>query len=182
MKKLLSLLLALTICLSFGACGKDEPETVEEAVEQVQSSWEKLSEENEKKKAEENKQFEKNQVKIKNGSFEIPDIGKVNLKSYVIMDGMLDTRNIVLTLEYTNTKADYDLSFNHFANYLTLYQDGAKLSSAFSSFDKEQTTTIKSGSTVEVVTSYTLRNETSDIEFECKDYNGEYGTYTLKLK
>lgn len=108
---------------------------------------------------------------------------KLKIKSYEIKSGP----TLVITYDFTNKEDEHTNSFNMFSYNVQLYQDGINLPESFSTEEKEQSTHIKDGVTIEVVKAYSLRNTTSDILFECNGARAGYGgdivsTYTLKLE
>ena len=132
-------------------------------------------------------EFEKKQVKLDDAVL-VENSGKAVIKSYAITQGYSGPQ-LILTLDYTNTNENNNDGFYNMKNLLKLYQDGAEIKTGYSVHNKDENTQIKTGATVEVVTTYDLRNDTSDVEIEC--YNPTqwgYGTgdlastYTIKLK
>lgn len=182
-KRILALFLAVITCLSLSACdGEKEAEKIEKAIDESKTAMEKLSETADKKVAEKQKIFDKNK-KSTDVTFSIDQEGTLKLKSYAAMEGMLDSKVLTVVLDFTNNEPSYNQSFYNVNSYMTLYQDGAAINPFTSSLDKEQATMIKPGATIEVITTYELRNETSDVEVECKDREGNViGTAVLKIK
>lgn len=177
-KKILLLGLAAALSLSVCGCGKsEEPQTAEEAMEQAKSAMSQIGKAMDKKKEEEQKQFEKNEKKLDNAVIEDENSGKAVLKSYAVLkDKDSGSAKLTLIADYTN-QSGYDMSFSSFAAGMTLYQDGVMLNTAYSPLNKDDGTVIKQDAKIEVVYSYSLRNDTSDVEFEV-DGNT---VYTLKL-
>ena len=112
--------------------------------------------------------------------FEVPEEGKIHIKSYSVTDGYNDQKLLVLKLDYTNLTED-DQCSNNTLRYLNAYQDGALLELISSVYDKDYATQIKQGSTIEVVITLILRNTTSDINFELEYEDEVLSTHTLSM-
>lgn len=182
MKKFLSLILGVVLLFSLVGCGekdidKNSFESAEEYVNDVKS-------EREQKEEKEKEQFESNK-KIINEEVSIPDY-TLKLKGYSIVDSTIfdDAKNIIITYDYTNT-GENDSQFLNLHDYMSpelkLYQDGIEIKGTVSKVSKNGATVIKPGTTIEVIHSYKLENETSDIEVELNNYDRESSTCTLKL-
>ncbi len=182
MKRKIAALLALVFCLSLVGCGEPKtPETVEEAVEQAQGALSSLEKQADEKEAAQQKEFDKSEIKVKNAELEIPEYGKVKIKSAGIVENIIG-KNLVVVYDYTNL---YESDINYYsrmAEMITLYQGGVKLDGSMTMLDKDGMTEIKPGATIEVIVSYKLRDTETDVEFEAKLGEEICGTYTLKLK
>ena len=97
---------------------------------------------------------------LKNGD------GQAVFKSYVVTHSRTGSQ-ISFVIDYTNTNDDINKSFYHMKSQIKLYQDGAELTTGYSRHDKDESTQLRNGTTIEVITTYNLRNETSDVELEC---------------
>ena len=189
MKKVGVLILAGILCLSLFGCGKSEMEkNQEEFAGAANDVWKEMQNQNKKReeiKEENEKIFTKKQKSIDNAVLEVTgdrNPATMVLKSYVIVSDTYNPEDkiLVLTMDYTNKYDDYDFHSGVFMNnHTALYQDGVALSqSGITGFEKDQYTSIRSGATIEVIYSYKLRNETSDVEFEVD----KEPAYTLKIK
>ena len=184
MRRILSLILGVVLLFSLFGCGeknidKNSFESAEEYVNDVKS-------EREQKEEKEIEQFENNKKSI-NEEVSIPGY-TLKLKDYSIVDSTVfdDKKNIIITFDYTNT-GENDGQFGVLVGFgsqpsLKLYQDGIEITSTVSKLWKNGSTIIKPGTTIEVIYSYQLENETSDIEVELNNYDREISTCTLNLK
>jgi len=92
------------------------------------------------------------------------DCAKIKFKSYAILDRQIGSKTekvLVMTFDYTNTD-DYEWHF--YVPFQDVYQGGVYIPQALYILDKDTYTSIRKGTTLEVVTSYTLRNEKDPIE------------------
>ena len=112
--------------------------------------------------------------------FQIPQLGKIHIKSYSIVDGFNDAKWLILKYDYTNLSEDNDCSVD-VLRYLELYQDGASLNQITTVYDKDSETHIKPGASVEAIISLDLRNTTSDVEFELTYEEEVLSTYKLSI-
>ena len=191
MKKAMALFLAAVMSLSLFGCGKSKlQKQAEDAAGKVSDMFDELgkAQEEQKRRRDEIKDtFENKQRKIEGAVFDILDydgenMSTIKLKSFVVVGSeyefQADDRYLILTLDYTNNQEN-DSFFVVNGWGFEAYQDGVKLNHGHSNgFDKEQTTQIKKGKTIEVVCTINLRNDTSDAEFEV----GDETVYTLKIK
>ena len=191
MKKAMALFLAAVMSLSLFGCGKSKlQKQAEDAAGKVSDMFDELGkaqEEQKRRKDEIKDTFENKQRKIEGAEFDILDyngesMSTIKLKSFVVVgseyEHQADDRYLILTLDYTNNREN-DSFFVSTGWGFEAYQDGVKLDHGYSNgFDKEQTTQIKKGKTIEVVCTINLRNDTSDVEFEV----GDETVYTLKIK
>ena len=189
MKKSMALFLAAVLSLSLFGCGKSKiQQQVEDNVDYVSDAVNHVKEyqQETKRKEEENKdKFANKQKKIKNAEFEMPDpydeesLGAtVKLKSFVVIEQTYnDNKLLVVTVDFTN-ETDGEASFSQFSGFIDTYQDGVRVGKGYSVFDKEMTTSIKGGKTIECVFTIELRDDKTDVEFDVNDEE----VYTLKIK
>ena len=203
MKKF-SLLIAVVIALSFSGCSKDKSDSSDnsnsskfdpnnpvakdhiEYAKEAGKELEKFINENEAKleqeKADKTKNFENNLTKVSGDSFELGEVAKLDFKAYGIeYSETYDEDIITVKADFTNL-SDRDMSFLSFLNHMTVYQDDAVITLAFSDYDYETGTSIKPGKTLEIAFSYILRDTTSDIVFEGMDSERNDCSGVLHLK
>ena len=179
-KKFILLGLAATLILTICGCGKSTHEKMaEEAIEQQKTIAEQFGDEIKANQEKKQKEFEENQVKVSDAVFESSKYGKAVMKSYSV----IDDNKIVITYDFTSS-SDSEISPAFLLQSISAYQDGAKLTQIMTEYSKDYNTYIKSGATVEAGVAYSIRNTTSDIEFEFDSNSSENSkqTYTLKLK
>lgn len=185
MKKVILFMLAAVLSLSLYGCGGavNNKNTSSGVVNNVPKQQKNSSEEA-AKIAEQNKnEFANEQKTINDATFEVNtedgNAATMKLKSFVILDNqnIADKKTIVLTLDCTNN-SDEEMNFDTLFGPVGLFQDGVRLPVYSTEFDNNSTTPIKNGETVEVICSYYIGSETSDIEFKVADET----VSTLKLQ
>lgn len=127
-----------------------------------------------------------NQKKVTVNDVITTDSATIKLKSYAILENeySLDNeKNIILTFDYTNTD---DTEWHFYTALGDVYQGGVHIPRALDTLEKENTTSIRQGTTLEVVTSYTIRNESDSFELIFHNMHPTSGddveiVYTLEL-
>ena len=181
-KKILSLVCIVVLIFTFTSCSdKKSSDSAQNPFGAVNSSvMDKANDlTNILNSVPENKELQKKSADIE---LEAPERGKAHIKSYAITKGYGEnTYCIVFYIDYTNTY-EKDLSYTNLQSYIDVYQDNVLLAPIMLSESKDETTFIKQNSTLEVATAYILRNTTSDVTIECKDYDTLYGSGTISIK
>ncbi len=111
----------------------------------------------------------------------IPETGKINIKSYTISTSFSGEKQISFTLDYTNY-SQYNSDFLKFLSYTGVYQDGMRLEYGSSENDRNESVYLNPNETIEIITTFKLKNTTSDVVFECI-YNDEIcSRYLVSVK
>jgi len=206
-KRILTLLVVLALCLSFTACSSDSDsdrksskkkntasESVDEGKEATQTKQNEdahvVHTEIAGQSSDAKTAYEQNKRSIPgNPTLTVPEYGSIALKSYAVID-IYNQKSLVLCFDYTNNNASMDLSFLNYIGNLSLYQNGVRISYHPSLADKDCSTAVKNGTSIEVIATYSLRDDSTDVLFEVVDpksyaenkQDRVCGTYTLKIK
>lgn len=168
MKKTFSIISLLTLILMFlVACGnntdpKSYRDRISKEIEENQKEYQQNVENRENA-------FINNQVKAPDGiriyAPESYHRGEATLKSFYVTDSSYNSEQdvIFLTYNFTNT-AEADTGFYGLKAFHRVYQDGVELIPILEAHNKDENTAVRSGTTIEVVECYILRNTDSDIE------------------